>query len=106
MSDSAQTQIDIQTLKDYFWGLQDRITAAMSALDGKVFVADEWQKPEDSKLKGYGRTCILDNGNILEKGGVGFSHVRGAQQKAYEVINQIQFDGMQYRKDIGYRAIK
>jgi phosphoribosylamine--glycine ligase len=32
--------------------------------------------------------------------------VRGAQQKAYDVIHQIQFDGMQYRKDIGYRAIK
>ena len=32
--------------------------------------------------------------------------VRGAQQKAYDAINQIQFDGMQYRKDIGYRAIK
>ena len=29
-----------------------------------------------------------------------------AQQKAYDVIRQIQFDGMQYRKDIGYRAIK
>ena len=79
MSDSAQTQINIQTLKDYFWGLQDRITAAMSALDGKAFIADKWQKPEDSKLKGYGRTCILDGGNILEKGGVGFSHVRGDQ---------------------------
>jgi phosphoribosylamine--glycine ligase len=32
--------------------------------------------------------------------------VRGAQQKAYEAINQIHFDGMQYRKDIGYRAVK
>ena len=39
----------------------------MSALDGKAFIADEWYKPEDSKLKGYGRTCILDGGNILEK---------------------------------------
>jgi phosphoribosylamine---glycine ligase len=32
--------------------------------------------------------------------------VRGAQQKAYEAISHIQFDGMQYRKDIGYRALK
>jgi coproporphyrinogen III oxidase len=73
------TQIDIAALKGYFLGLQDRITSAMSTLDGKVFVADEWHKPEDSKLKGYGRTCILDQGNILEKGGIGFSHVRGDQ---------------------------
>ena len=32
--------------------------------------------------------------------------VRGAQQKAYDAISKIQFSGMQYRKDIGYRAIK
>jgi phosphoribosylamine--glycine ligase len=32
--------------------------------------------------------------------------VRQAQQKAYQVINGIHFDGMQYRGDIGFRAIK
>jgi coproporphyrinogen III oxidase len=59
--------IDITALKNYFLGLQERITSAMSALDGKAFIADEWHKPEDGKLKGYGRTCILDGGNILRK---------------------------------------
>jgi phosphoribosylamine---glycine ligase len=32
--------------------------------------------------------------------------VRGAQKLAYEAIENIKFDGMQYRNDIGYRAIK
>jgi phosphoribosylamine--glycine ligase len=32
--------------------------------------------------------------------------VKGAQQKAYSAIDQIHFDGMQYRSDIGFRAIK
>lgn len=32
--------------------------------------------------------------------------VKYAQQKAYDVVNGIQFDGAQYRTDIGYRAIK
>ena len=32
--------------------------------------------------------------------------VKQAQQKAYEVAKEIHFDGQQYRKDIGYRAIK
>ncbi|MGU7771240.1 phosphoribosylamine--glycine ligase [Burkholderia sp. MR1-5-21] len=31
--------------------------------------------------------------------------VREAQQHAYETINQINFEGMQYRRDIGYRAL-
>jgi phosphoribosylamine--glycine ligase len=32
--------------------------------------------------------------------------VRQAQQKAYQVIKEIHFDGMQYRNDIGFRALK
>jgi phosphoribosylamine---glycine ligase len=33
-------------------------------------------------------------------------NVRQAQQRAYEVALCIHFDGMQYRTDIGYRAVK
>lgn len=32
--------------------------------------------------------------------------VRQAQQRAYEVAQSVQFDGKQFRTDIGYRAIK
>ena len=32
--------------------------------------------------------------------------VRQAQQRAYEVLHAIRFDGAQYRNDIGHRAIK
>ncbi len=31
---------------------------------------------------------------------------RQAQQRAYELAQGIHFDGMQYRRDIGYRALK
>jgi phosphoribosylamine--glycine ligase len=31
-------------------------------------------------------------------------NVRQAQQRAYAVVREIQFDGMQYRSDIGHRA--
>jgi phosphoribosylamine--glycine ligase len=54
----------------------------------------------------------LQDGKVVTSGGrvmcvVGLADtVRGAQQKAYDAINHIKFDGMQYRKDIGYRAIK
>ena len=54
----------------------------------------------------------LTDGKLMTSGGrvmciVGLSDtVRGAQQKAYESISKIHFDGMQYSKDIGYRAIK
>ena len=34
------------------------------------------------------------------------STVRAAQQRAYEVVHGIEFEGAQYRKDIGHRAVK
>lgn len=73
----SNTVIDTNTLRNYFLGLQDRITDAMGELDGKPFITDAWTKPADAKLKGDGRSRILEDGNILERGGVGFSHVRG-----------------------------
>ena len=51
------------------------------------------------------------DGKLVTSGGrvqcvVGLADsVRSAQSVAYETINQISFDGMQYRRDIGYRAL-
>jgi phosphoribosylamine--glycine ligase len=32
--------------------------------------------------------------------------VKQAQQRAYEITQKIHFEGMQFRRDIGYRALK
>jgi len=54
----------------------------------------------------------LKDGTLLTTGGrvlcvVGLADtVKAAQRAAYTVIEQIRFDGMQYRTDIGYRAIR
>ena len=32
--------------------------------------------------------------------------VKSAQKRAYEIVDSIRFDGMQFRRDIGFRAIK
>jgi phosphoribosylamine--glycine ligase len=64
----------------------------------------------DSAVTFHAGTSLVD-GKLLTSGGrvlcvVGLSDsVRGAQSAAYETINQISFDGMQYRRDIGYRAL-
>jgi phosphoribosylamine--glycine ligase len=53
----------------------------------------------------------MDGGQLKTSGGrvlcvVGLDHtIRGAQQKAYAIVDQIKFDGAQYRRDIGYRAL-
>ena len=69
--------IQISILKGFFWDLQDHITQTVAQFDGKSFLNDEWAKPKDSPLQGYGRSMILENGHFLERGGVAFSHVSG-----------------------------
>jgi coproporphyrinogen III oxidase len=68
------SQIDVNAVRDYLTGLQERIVARMEALDGKTFRRDQWQRAEG----GGGISCLLEGGNLLERGGVGFSHVYGA----------------------------
>ncbi len=47
---------------------------------------------------------VTNGGRVLAVTALGDS-VKMAQKRAYEAVAQIRFDGMQYRKDIGYRAI-
>ena len=54
--------------------LQDGICAALETCDGKaIFVEDLWQRPEG----GGGKTRVIANGNVFEKGGVNTSVVYG-----------------------------
>ena len=58
----------------YIHDLQNRICFALEAVDGKAkFVEDAWQRPEG----GGGKTRVIANGNVFEKGGVNTSEVFG-----------------------------
>lgn len=54
--------------------IQDEITKALEALDGKARFEEELWEREGG---GGGRTRVIQHGNILEKGGVNFSAVHG-----------------------------
>jgi coproporphyrinogen III oxidase len=66
--------MDTHTIKDYFTGLQARIVAGLESLDGNAFRGDAWTRPEG----GGGFTRLIEEGALLERGGVLFSHVTGA----------------------------
>ena len=58
----------------YIRNLQNTITSGLEAIDGKaVFKEDIWKRPEG----GGGRSRIIENGNVFEKGGVNISEVHG-----------------------------
>lgn len=58
----------------YIHDLQNRICAALEAVDGKArFIEDPWERPEG----GGGKTRVIAHGNVIEKGGVNTSVVFG-----------------------------
>ncbi len=71
--------MDTVVVKNYLIGLQDRITTAIAHMDGNSFLSDPWEKPPGDVLQGQGITRILENGNVFERAGCGFSHVTGPQ---------------------------
>jgi coproporphyrinogen III oxidase len=63
-----------EQIADQFKALQDRITQTIEKTDGKAkFMEDIWTRSEG----GGGRSRVLANGKIIEKGGVNFSAVHG-----------------------------
>jgi phosphoribosylamine--glycine ligase len=68
-------------------------------------------KPEED-CRVFHAGTVLDGKRVLTNGGrilcvtaLGDS-VRMARTRAYEAVDRIRFEGMQYRKDIGHRALK
>jgi phosphoribosylamine--glycine ligase len=63
--------------------------------DAKVFHAGTAEKDGQIVTSGGRVLCVTALGDT----------VKIAQRRAYEMLAPISFDGMQFRKDIGYRAI-
>lgn len=81
--------MDSATVKAYLTGLQTRIVDGLSAIDGKSFLADSWQRPEG----GGGTSRIIEEGNVFERGGVGFSHVMGKNLPPSAAANRPEIAG-------------
>lgn len=82
-------------MKEHFYAyiqkLQDQITATLESTDGKAtFRQDLWAREEG----GGGRTRVIENGAVFEKGGVNISAVHGLLPKAmqaYFKVGEVNF---------------
>ena len=82
-------------MKDKFYnfirGLQDKITKELESIDSKAkFNEDLWERSEG----GGGRSRIIENGNVIEKGGVNISAVDGPlpeSMQKYFNVNEVDF---------------
>jgi len=69
--------MDLTDCRSYFLGLQARIADTLGGLDGAEFLTDSWTREPGGRLVGDGITRLIEGGELLERGGCNFSHVRG-----------------------------
>lgn len=87
---SGQTRSSI--VEAYFRGLQARIVEALSSLDGQPFRTDRWTRPAG----GGGVSCLVEEGNLIERGGANFSHVMGDQLPPSASAHRSELAGRPY----------
>lgn len=81
MSDTTDALSKKEQFYNYIQNLQDEITSAFEKIDGKAtFKEDLWEREGG----GGGRTRVIENGNVFEKGGVNISAVHGELPKSMQ----------------------
>ncbi len=67
--------MNVEAVRQYLLGLQSALVSRLESLDGNPFCRDSWNRPEG----GGGISCLIEEGNFFERGGINFSHVHGAK---------------------------
>ena len=65
--------VQASAVRSWLLSLQSSIVAGLEQLDGQAFATDQWERPGG----GGGLSRVIENGHVLERGGVLFSHVTG-----------------------------
>lgn len=85
--------IDIKSVKEYLLGLQQAICSELEELDGEgKFQPDTWEREEG----GGGRSMVISEGAVFEKGGVNFSHVMGASMPGSATAHRPELAGRSF----------
>lgn len=83
----------ITQVRTYLSELQKSICNELLAIDGKAqFISDSWDNPN----LGYGTSCVISNGDVFEKAGVNFSHVKGVNLPASATEKRPELSGYQF----------
>lgn len=85
--------VDTAAVKSYLLALQDNICRELEQLDGSAkFREDTWEREEG----GGGRSRVMTDGAVFEKGGVNFSHVFGTSMPASATAHRPELAGRHF----------
>ncbi len=89
------SEIDINAVKNYLLSLQDTICGALAHEEssGLSFREDSWERPQG----GGGRSRVLEDGAVLEKAGVNFSHVFGTDLPKSATAHRPELEGRSFQ---------
>lgn len=88
------TAARVDEVKGYLIDLQDRICEKLAKIDGQSdFAEDSWDRPEG----GGGRSRVITQGAVFEKGGVNFSHVFGDKMPASATAHRTELQGRHFQ---------
>jgi coproporphyrinogen III oxidase len=82
-------------VKNYLLELHARIVGELEQIDGMPFRSDSWQRQEGRS--GGGLSRMLEDGNVFERGGVGFSHVSGSNLPPSAAANRPEIAGREWQ---------
>ncbi len=91
------SQVNVEAVKNYLLSMQDDIIRQLEEEDGQSFFHDDWERGPEEKLRGGGRTRVIENGNVIEKGGVNFSHVMGDSLPASATAHRPELAGRSFQ---------
>lgn len=101
MTTEANNKLNIEAVKNYLLNLQEDICQQLAEEDGsKAFIVDEWQREPDTGvmgLSGGGLSRVLEGGEVIEKGGVNFSHVFGKTLPASATVHRPELAGRSFQ---------
>ena len=92
--------MDLQAVKDYLLELQADICQQLAEVDGQDFITDEWTRTQAEgalQLTGGGITRVLQDSAVIEKGGVNFSHVKGASLPPSAMAHRPELAGRSFQ---------
>lgn len=82
-----KTQLD--AVRTYLENLQTSIVDGLGQFESKPFLVDEWTRTEG----GGGRSRVVEEGSLFERGGVNFSHVTGSNLPPSATANRPDMAG-------------
>lgn len=86
--------INIEDVQRYLLSLQKNICQQLAEEDGeKDFIVDEWRRPQG----GGGLTRVIENGGVIEKGGVNYSYVEGTNMPASATAHRPELAGRSFK---------